>query len=48
MLRVLPALLVLLPMAALGQEVPVEAERDLWCGIAFRLMTRDIPADITP
>jgi hypothetical protein len=48
MLRVLPALLMLLPIAAIGQEVPVEAERDLWCGIAFTLMTRDIPADITP
>ena len=48
MLRVLPVLFLLLPIAAIGQEVPVEAERDLWCGTALKLMTRDVPADITP
>jgi hypothetical protein len=48
MLRILPVLLVLLPVAALAQEVPAVAERDLWCGTALKLMTRDVPADITP
>ncbi len=42
-LLVLP--LILLPGVALGQEVPPEAERDLWCGTAFELMVADEPAD---
>ena len=48
MLRLMPALLLLLPAVALAQEVPMEAERDLWCGTALMQMTRDVPADITP
>ncbi len=38
----------LLPVAALAQEVPAEAQMDMWCGTAFELMTRDAPADATP
>lgn len=45
-MRHLPALLlVLAPAIALAQEVPAEAERDLWCGTAFELMVADEPAD---
>ena len=42
------AVLALLPVAALAQEVPAEAQMDMWCGTAFELMTRDAPADATP
>ena len=42
------AALALLPFAALAQEVPGEAQMDMWCGTAFELMTRDAPADATP
>jgi hypothetical protein len=45
--RFLAFALVLLPLAARAQEVPVEAQMDLWCGTAFELMTRDMPADAT-
>lgn len=38
----------LLPVAAMAQEVPDEAQMDMWCGTAFELMTRDAPADATP
>lgn len=38
----------LLPVAALAQDVPAEAQMDMWCGTAFELMTRDAPADATP
>jgi hypothetical protein len=37
--------LTLLPLAAQAQEVPDEAQMDMWCGTAFDLMTRDAPAD---
>lgn len=37
--------LVLLPVAAMAQQVPEEAQMDLWCGTAFELMTRDTPPD---
>jgi len=40
--------LVLLAGAAMAQEVPAEAERDLWCGTAFELMVADEPADASP
>jgi hypothetical protein len=40
--------LTMLPLAALAQEVPTEAQMDMWCGTAFELMTRDAPADATP
>jgi len=41
-------LLVLAPAAAFAQEVPAEAERDLWCGTAFELLVADQPADASP
>lgn len=42
------ALCLLLPFAAHAQEVPAEAERDMWCGTAFAILARDLPADATP
>lgn len=46
MRRLLALVLVLvLPGIATAQEVPPEAERDLWCGTAFELMVADEPAD---
>ena len=48
MLRILVAILMLAPTTALAQEVPAEAQMDLWCGTAFELMTREAPADATP
>jgi len=47
MQRFLVFALVLLPVAAHAQEVPAEAQMDMWCGTAFELMTRDAPADAT-
>lgn len=47
-ITVLVLTLVLAPAAAFAQEVPAEAQMDLWCGTAFELMTRDAPADATP
>jgi hypothetical protein len=47
MLRFLAIAAVLLPAAALAQDVPAAAVMDLWCGTAFDLMTRDAPADAT-
>lgn len=41
------AALIVLPLAAIGQEIPPEARMDMWCGTAFDLMTRDAPADAT-
>jgi hypothetical protein len=43
LLALLPLLFV--PAVALAQDVPVEAERDLWCGTAFELLVADKPAD---
>ena len=48
MLRLLAIATVLLPLAAMAQEVPAEAQMDMWCGTAFDLMTREAPADATP
>lgn len=48
MLRTIFVFLMLAPLAVIAQEVPLEAQRDLWCGTAFELMTRDAPADATP
>ena len=42
------AAVALLPAMAMAQEVPAEAQMDMWCGTAFELMTRDAPADATP
>ena len=38
---------VFLATAALAQQAPETAVRDLWCGIAFGLVAADIPADAT-
>lgn len=38
----------LVPTIAVAQEVPAQAEMDLWCGTAFEVMTKDAPADATP
>lgn len=43
--RLLAIVFMLLPTLALAQEVPSEAQRDLWCGTAFELMTRDVAPD---
>ena len=43
-ITVLVLTLVVAPAAAFAQEVPAEAQMDLWCGTAFELMTRDAPA----
>jgi hypothetical protein len=40
-------LLLVLTLPAAAQPLPAGAERDLWCGIAFDVMTRDAPADTT-
>lgn len=45
MRHLLTLMLVLVPSFALAQEVPAEAERDLWCGTAFSLLVADEPAD---
>ena len=44
----LALLLLLAPASVLAQEVPFDAERDLWCGVAFELMVADEPADASP
>ncbi len=31
-----------------GQEVPEASRKDLWCGLAFSMAARDVPADATP
>lgn len=46
-LPVLVAALVM-PALAVAQDVPATVEKDLWCGTAFIVMTRDAPADATP
>jgi hypothetical protein len=40
-----PALL--FASAASGQEVAAESAKDLWCGIAFGVITAEAPADAT-
>lgn len=50
MLRRLLLLPVLLLTAApvLAQDVPESVRKDLWCGIAFTLASRDVPEDAAP
>lgn len=43
LLVLLPALL--LPTAVVAQEVPDTARKDLWCGIAFGIISAEAPAD---
>lgn len=45
LLALAPALL--LSTAVFAQEVPEAARKDLWCGIAFGIISADIPADET-
>lgn len=45
MRHLLALLLIIAPTAGLAQDVPAEAERDLWCGTAFELLVADEPAD---
>lgn len=37
----------LLPGAALAQEVPEATAMDLWCGLAFGIVSSDAPVDVT-
>ena len=46
-LAVLLAALVL-PGTVSGQEIPEASRMDLWCGLAFTLAARDVPADAAP
>jgi hypothetical protein len=39
--------LLLIPTLTFAQEVPEDAQMDLWCGTAFKLLTLDSPADAT-
>lgn len=41
-LRLILPILLAAAGPALAQEVPVAAQKDLWCGTAFELMTRDV------
>jgi len=43
LIALVPALL--LPAAALAQEVPEAARKELWCGIAFGIIAAELPAD---
>lgn len=37
-----------LTFPAFGQEIPEATAKDFWCGIAFDLAARDVPADAAP
>lgn len=39
---------VFLAGSAFGQEVPEASRKDFWCGLAFTLAARDVPADAAP
>lgn len=43
LLALVPA--VLLTTSAFAQEAPEAAKKDLWCGIAFGILSADVPAD---
>ena len=45
--RLLPLLLpvLLLATSASAQEIAEESAKDLWCGIAFGIITAELPAD---
>ena len=45
LLALAPALL--FSTAVLAQDVPEDAKKDLWCGIAFGIISADVPADAT-
>ena len=43
------ALALLMPAAAaLAQELPPAAQKDLWCGLAFSIIAEEAPGDATP
>jgi hypothetical protein len=42
----IPALL--LSTGVFAQDVPEASKKDLWCGLAFGLVSADVPADVTP
>lgn len=46
-----PLLLAILVLVAAGsalaQDVPQEAQKDLWCGLAFTIVAADAPSDAT-
>jgi hypothetical protein len=39
------AALIVFAAPAIAQEVPEPARKDFWCGVAFDLAARDVPAD---
>src|SRR5688572_29507559 len=43
-LTLIPALL--FSTAALSQEVAEESAKDLWCGLAFGIISAEVPADV--
>ena len=49
-MRRLAVLLAALALAGptFGQEISAETRKDFWCGIAFDLAARDVPADAAP
>jgi hypothetical protein len=46
LLVLLPALV--LATAAAAQDIPQATAKDFWCGVAFDLAARDVPADAAP
>jgi len=48
MRRLLALAVIPLSSHVLAQDVPTEAERDLWCGTAFELLLADEPAGASP
>jgi len=48
MKRFLAYAMVLLPVAAVAQQVPAEAQMDMWRGPACEVMAPAAPADATP
>jgi hypothetical protein len=45
-LAAIPALL--LSTGVFAQDVPEDSKKDLWCGLAFGIVSADVPADVTP
>ena len=39
------AALIVFAAPAIAQEVPEPSRKDFWCGVAFDLAARDVPAD---
>jgi hypothetical protein len=47
MQRLIALPLLLLSTAAFAQEVPEATKMDLWCGLAFSIVSEDAPGDAT-